>query len=37
MMNPYLTLPDGTEAVHTQAINDMGVPTVYVNCERPTA
>lgn len=37
MMNPYLTLPDGTETVHTQAIDDMGVPTVYVYFERPTA
>ena len=37
MTYPYLTLPDGTEMVHSQVIDDMGVPTVYVYFERPTS
>lgn len=36
MIHPYLILPDGTEMVHSQVIDDMGMPTVYVYFERST-
>ena len=36
MMYPYMTLPDETEIVHSQLIEDKGIKKVIVNFERPT-
>ena len=36
MTYPYLTLPDGTEIVHTQEVEKDGKKRVYVYFERPT-
>ena len=35
-MYPYMTLPDETEIVHSQIIDDDGTKKVMVNFERPT-
>lgn len=37
MVYPYMKLPDGTEIVHTQILNQDTTPTVEVNFERPAA
>jgi len=35
MMYPYITLPDKTEIVHSQLIDDNGTEKVVVHFERP--
>lgn len=36
MMYPYMTLPDETEIVHSQIIDDGEIQKVIVHFERPT-
>lgn len=36
MMYPYMTLPDGTEIVHSHILQDGNGPKVVVHFERPT-
>ena len=36
MMYPYMTLPDETEIVHSQIIEEDGLKKVLVHFERPT-